>query len=243
MAELAEEVFDSYEKRGRTGRPVRWQITKSDLLALLDDFLTADDAYRAKTRSRPTKVELPFGLHDASPVSLDLPDGRSLQFRGMIDRLDRSDDGRTFVSDYKTGSDSPYKGIDKGDPVQGGQKLQLGLYAEAARQHAGAGEVEAHYWVVSAKAAHQRFGYPWTADRRERMLDVLTVIADGVEGGNFPASPGEWNSWRQTHDACAYCEFDRVCDRDRGEQALAKIDAPELRLRSALAWDPEDELT
>jgi len=59
-------------------------------------------------------------------------------------------------------------------------------------------------------------------DRLERFLTVLTEITDGIEAGMFLARPGEYNSFFGTHDGCAYCDFDRVCPRARGDQWAAK---------------------
>lgn len=239
IAELAEATFDEYEKQGRTGRPVRWRITREELLILLGDFLDADNTHRRTQRATPVSVELPFGMGDAPPVVIELADGRSLRFRGLADRLDRSEDGRTFVTDYKTGKGKEYKGIDRDDPVKEGTTLQLGLYAEAARQLLGAEDVDAHYWLVNQAADHARVGYPWTDDRRDRLVEILTVIADGIEGGEFAADPGEWDGFRGTNDNCAYCDFDSICDRERGEHAVAKASA--LDHRPNLVWiDPAD---
>ena len=52
--------------------------------------------------------------------------------------------------------------------------------------------------------------------------------------GVFAASPGEWDSWRLTNSNCSYCDFDSVCVRDRGDQATAKSEAPELAVRVSL---------
>lgn len=232
---IADDVFADLERRGRTGRPLHWLLTQADLRVLLDRFLDADDAHRAATRSRPVQVELPFGLDDAPPVRIPLADGRILRFRGKADRVDRSEDGRTLVADYKTGKPDKYKQLVDGDPVKGGTALQLGLYAEAARQLLGADEVEARYWMLDGDQQH--LGYPWTDERRRRFLDVVTAVVDGIEGGAFPAVPGDWNTWRSTHDACAWCDFDRVCPQDRGEQAEAKVEAPQVRRRAALQWE------
>jgi hypothetical protein len=117
--------------------------------------------------------------------------------------------------------------------------LQLGLYAEAAHQLLGAATTEAHYWMVDPRADYERHGYEWTVDRRSRFVDVLTTIADGIEAGVFLVEPGEWNVWRGTHENCAYCDFDELCVRDRGEQAETKVEAPQLRVRDALWWDDE----
>jgi ATP-dependent helicase/nuclease subunit B len=234
---IAEDVFADYERRGRTGRAVHWRLAKADVLALLNEFLTKDDAYRAAARATPVRVELPFGLKGAEPVVLTLPDGRELRFRGFADRVDRADDGRLFVSDYKTGRGSKYEGIGDNDPVSEGRTLQLGLYAEAAIQQLGADAATAVYWMVDTKANFERHGYDWDDIRRQRFLDVTTAIIDGIEGGIFPLVPGEWDSWRGTHSECVYCEFDPVCPRDRGEQAETKETAIELRIRDRLLWE------
>jgi RecB family exonuclease len=238
LRELVREVADELEAAGRTGRPLHWRLAREDLFVLLADFLSVDDDYRRTHGARPDAVELAFGIAGADPVVIDLPDDRRLRFRGLVDRVDRTDAGDLLVSDYKTGKGGAYVGLDASDPVQGGELLQLGLYAEAARQRYDPdAAVDAHYWMVDPGPAYARFGYPWTDERRQRFLDVVTAIVEGIEAGVFPAVPGEWDGYRNTHRSCTYCDFDRVCPRARGEQAVAKVDAPQLRRRDPLAWD------
>lgn len=236
MHEIAGEVFEELEARGRTGRPLLWQLGRAELHTMLDEFLDADEQYRADRGARPERVELPFGVADTAPVVLEMAEGRAVEFRGFADRVDRVGADHLVVSDYKTGKGSGYAGIDEDDPVRGGTLLQLGLYAEAAHQLLGAASTEAYYWVVDPRASYARFGYPWTDDRRARFVDVLTTIVEGIEAGVFPVEPGEWNTWRNTHQECMYCEFDGLCVRDRGEQHDAKVDAPALRRRDGLDW-------
>src|SRR5690606_31004876 len=80
---LAREVFADLESRGRTGRPLHWEITQDAILATLDEFLLHDDVFRSDAGARPVAVELPFGLDGAEPVVVVLPDGRTLEFRGF----------------------------------------------------------------------------------------------------------------------------------------------------------------
>ncbi len=242
LAEIALSIFDDTEARGLTGRTLHWKLQRSELINQLLEFLERDDEHRAATRSRPVQVEFNFGLDGAPPVLLELADGRRLQFRGRVDRIDRDVDGRFLVSDYKTGNGDRYKNIDTGDPVQAGTTLQLGLYAEAARQLLNADEVSSHYWIVGSGRNPGRHGYEWTPARRERLIEVVGAIADGIEAGVFPVVPGDWDTWRSTHDNCTYCAFDRVCGRSRGEQATAKQGAPELEIRGTLDFDDPDEV-
>ena len=59
-----------------------------------------------------------------------------------------------------------------------------------------------------------------------RVREVLDTIVSGIEGGVFPAYPGGWNNFFNTFDNCRYCDFDRLCPRDRGTHWQAKQDDP-----------------
>ena len=235
LAAIAAEVFGDYEERGRTGRLIRWRLERARLLDTLEHFLDVDNVYRAQSQARPERVEFPFGTGAAPPVRIAIPGGRVLSFQGWVDRVDRAHDGTLLVSDYKSGKPDRYKAVATGDPVQGGKTLQLGLYAEAAQQLLGSEHAETHYWMLSPEGDDLRQGYRWTAERRARFVAVVATIVEGIEGGSFPASPGPWNSFFNTNDTCRHCEFDRLCPHDRDEMAEAKVAAPQLRVRAALA--------
>ena len=81
---------------GSTTRSTRW--------------LEADDEYRAEHGLKTLATEHRFG-----PIEVPLSDGRTLRFRGAIDRVDAAGDGRLFVFDYKTGR--PYAAFDENDPL------------------------------------------------------------------------------------------------------------------------------
>lgn len=227
--EIASEVFGVYEHRGRTGRRIEWETQKSDLLALIDDFLTSDDQYRAANNATPAHFELAFGMESADPLEIALDDGRSLLFRGKVDRVDEAGHGSKRIVDYKTGGGKEYKNLaDEDDPTREGKLLQLGLYAEAVIGQLGASAVSSDYWMVNTSAGFARHGYAWTPAHRDRLLEVLTAIADGIEAGVFATVPGDWQSFRSTYSNCTYCDFAELCPRDRAEHAGQKADAPEI---------------
>jgi RecB family exonuclease len=233
VAELAHAAFDDVEQRGLTGRPLMWHRTQTDVLADLDRFLVEDDEHRRRLRATPVQVEMAFGLDGRPPLTIELPSGRRLTFRGKADRVDRTEAGELVVLDYKTGSGTAYK--DLSDPVKEGQLLQLGIYAEAARAEVGgAAPVDARYWMVSERGDFKKHGYPWTGETRQRFLDVAEAIVDGIESGLFPARPGEYDAFWGRHENCRYCEFDRVCPRDREDHERATAGAPELTLLDRL---------
>jgi ATP-dependent helicase/nuclease subunit B len=240
MRELADAELDDLEAMGRTGRPVTWRLERARLVALLDAFLTADEQRRAAWRSRPVRVELPFGLDEAEPVIIPLPDGRSVRFRGKADRVDRATDGRWIVLDYKTGAGRKYREL-ADDEFLAGTTLQLGLYAEAARQRLGGDAAAAYYWMVDEAARFEAHGYAWTPERRARFVDLLATMVDGIDRGVFPAVPGEYDNFRNAYSGCRYCAFDEVCPSDRGVYAEAKVASPELAVRSALQPPLSDE--
>jgi hypothetical protein len=75
----------------------------------------------------------------------------------------------------------------------------------------------------------------------DRFRAVVGTIADGIEGGLFPARPGD-EMWLPgvgiTHQNCRYCEFDKLCPTGRGEQWVTLRDRDELRPYVELAEGP-----
>jgi ATP-dependent helicase/nuclease subunit B len=232
VREIAAEAFARWEGEGRTGRALAWRRTQADILSDLDAFLTADDTHRAARDLRPAQVEMTFGMEGEPPLSLELADGRTLTFRGSADRVDVSPTGPAAVLDYKTGSDK-YTKLDE-DPFQQGTTLQLGVYAEAARERLDVDDVEASYWMASRKASFAQRGYRWDDERRRRFLEVVGTIVDGIEGGVFPGRSGEFEFFWHSYEACRYCDFDRICPRERDDHQRAKAGAPELSLLERL---------
>lgn len=237
---IAESVFDSYEARGVTGRPVLWRVQRARILDDLHRFVAKDDELRAEHGSTPHAVELAFGFGDAPAAVVELDDGRRLNFRGYIDRVDRCADGSLLVVDYKTGSDKAYRDLEA-DPVAAGTKLQLPVYALAAAQRFEAPAVTSTYWFATVTGKFARRGYPVDDARLARFRDVLAVIVDGIEQGQFPARPGDFNTFFRTYSNCRYCDFDAVCPRDRGDHWDATSRAPELAPYLELAGLASDD--
>lgn len=230
LMEIAEKEFERAEAEGITGRRLLWEAVQEEIRQDLLGFLEEDGRHRAEQQLRPSGVEQRFGPDRSDslpPVVVPLSSGLQLRFRGRIDRVDLHPSGsRVIVIDYKTGSASPYQEM-KTDPLGGGRRLQLPVYALAARSAAGEGaEVEAHYWFVTARGGFERKAVS-LAQVERRFLEVVETIAAGIQQGLFPANPGPPGRDGRPQN-CQFCDFDRICLTDRELLWMRKRDNPEL---------------
>ncbi len=218
LREIAVAHCDAAAQRGITGRPLHWLLARRRILGNVEQFPAIDEASRARLGvvAAPDGLEVEFG--DAThPVELALGDGRSVAFKGRIDRVDRSPDGtRAVVYDYKTGR--AHKVAAK-DPIDAGQSIQLPIYAHAAQARWGANETSAFYWYTRIADESALVEFPVDDEHRTRFIDVVTTIVDGIDGGCFVAYPGprdwDWRVQRETYANCIFCPYDRVCPPDR----------------------------
>lgn len=214
---IAEEEFALAESRGVTGKPLIWNLDKQDIRADLETFIEEDANLRARYGTGYTLVEEGFG-HDGAPEVKEPRTG--VRFRGYIDRIDVNPSSRSvLVIDYKTGGARQYEGL-KSDPIDGGRRLQLGVYSLAARRLvADAGEIRAAYWFTTTRG---RFAFhpPEDADVqddavRARFQAALSTIVSGIQDGVFPANPGPDGFGGPEN--CRFCDFDSLCAARRTE--------------------------
>jgi ATP-dependent helicase/nuclease subunit B len=218
---------DGFEAEGLTGHPRLWQRERlrilGDLLVLLDD----DERWRFEQDASVVASELRFGFDGEPPVAIPIPSGRVL-LRGSADKVDLGKDGTLYVTDVKTGGFSRYEAIES-DPVAAGTKLQLPVYAYAARARLGEAStpVEASYWFV--RKGGRRIPVPLTPEVEARYVDTLDVIVSSIAAGYFPAKAPEIPDflWVQ----CPYCNPDGIghsevrarWERKRHDPALSRL--------------------
>ena len=222
MERIAQENFRRVESNGAAGRELMWQLEKEDILNDLHSFLEADAGLRNRFSLSPSSFETRFGMPGGSwpEAVLELEGGSAVRFRGIIDRIDTDPQQReALVLDYKSGGASSYRGLNA-DPIDGGRKLQLAVYALAAQGALGPEvKVRSAYWFVSSRGGFSIVP-PEPFDIRqdgavERVKEGITTIASGIKGGIFPANPGSPD--RGSFANCHYCDFDSLCppQRDR----------------------------
>ncbi len=238
MHAIAEEQFADAEARGVTGRRLFWQRDRRVILGDLDAFLGADEAYRAKGVARTLATELAFGMPGAATDAVEVPlgDGRVVHVRGKADRVDRRADDTLVVIDYKTGSTTSYRGLGHDNPVMAGTRLQLPVYAYAARAAYGTPhtEVEAFYWFVG-KGNNRPIGYVVDHDVDDVFTRAVRTIVDGIEGGVFPARPPQ--PAPTPFVKCRFCDPDGMGTADRWREWERKLDAPGLEVLHLLSVD------
>jgi len=221
---IAEQRFAEAEAAGLGGKALLWRLEKA---AMRRDLRTL---FAEEGDLEPLAAELAFGLgtEGSDPsVAVEVAGGRTVSFRGSADRVDRTSDRRLVVSDYKTGRQGGLKDLSK-DPLAGGTRLQLPLYAMAAKARFDTDEpVVARYWLVSGERAAPRYSVTLSDPVKAWFGRVVGTIARGVEAGAFPGMPGQL-SWRG-FEACTYCDFDSVCPSTREREWSRKRSAPALQ--------------
>ena len=239
---IAEAAFHSAEERGVTGKHLLWQMAKQDMRHDLESFLEEDGKLRRLQGTGQVEVEVEFGGGTGSIEVVD-PDSQ-LRFRGKIDRLDISSDGQSvLVLDYKTGSSSPYSGL-KDDVIDGGKRLQLGVYSLAAQQIVpGASSVRAAYWFATTRGGFQfapadHFDITH-GEVRERFQQGVNTIVDGIRSGLFPANPGQ--AGQRGPANCQFCDFNTLCPARREEMWERKKSDPSLAGYVSLSAPSEEE--
>jgi ATP-dependent helicase/nuclease subunit B len=203
---IGADLADRFEAEGLTGHPRLWQRERLRVLGDLLVLLADDDRWRTLHDASVVASELRFGFDGEPPVEIPVPSGRVL-LRGSADKVDLGKDGTIYVTDVKTGGFSRYEAIES-DPVAAGTKLQLPVYAYAARARLGeqSTPVEASYWFV--RKGGRRIPVPLTAEVEDRYVDTLDVIVSSIAAGYFPAKAPEVPdfSWVQ----CPYCNPDGI---------------------------------
>ena len=245
FTEIAEEVFAEREGQGRVGQRIFWDPERSRIRRELLAFLDVEEEWRRTGRCVPWASEKGFGMpprrreeESLPPVEIPLGDGRTIRLRGAVDRIDLTDTGVLVVIDYKTGRSNLYQRLGEapwaiyaGAGRKGGPKrealprLQLPLYAQAARLMAGAAtDVIAGYWFVTASEDFRWLPLPLDDSVEAETQWTLASICDGIVGGVFPAYPRP----RGHPSHCDYCDADRHRAGELAAQALRKAQSPEM---------------
>ncbi|HEX6361089.1 PD-(D/E)XK nuclease family protein [Actinophytocola sp.] len=202
LSEVAHERFARAEAEGVTGFGLLWELDRQAMLADLVESVTRDDERRRCCGGlTPVAAEWSF-----DHVEFPLGDGRILALKGRIDRIDRATDGALVVTDYKTGKAKWYLRVEE-DPCDRGHRLQLAVYAQAARADFGDQDtvVRSEYWFATRLGGFRRIGHVIDPPVLDRVRQALRIVVDGIAGGVFLARAR--NAATNTLFACPGCDL------------------------------------
>ena len=169
--------------------------------------------------------ELAFGVRGEPTLGVPV-DGGTVQFRGAADKIDERRDGTLLVTDIKSGSARRFKDLSESNPDARGEKLQLPVYAHAARAAYGDGDtpVEALYWFV--RRDRGRVQVPLTDIVQQRYAATVGALATSLASGAFPQRAPEKPDFRWVQ--CTYCNPDGLGHAAPRRRWEAKRLSPEL---------------
>ncbi len=223
MARLAGHIEAELARRGEeliTGLPLLWSLEREKLERELRAYLAREA--KAGEGMIPLYFELTFGS-DAEgdtqlpPAELVLPGGTALAFRGRIDRVDASANGRSLrVIDYKGG-----RTTHRPESLEGGEQLQLALYLLAALnlpEGEGAEELQARYVYLNERAGRREASFTprSVSTLRSELASLLETITDLMRQGYYFLHPVE--------NRCKSCDYHPACPPERSSLFNRKRD-------------------
>ena len=187
LAQAAQAVFATApQDYGFRPTPL-WKLQQDELLRMLEKTVRAlDEISQGYT---PRHLEAKFGMGQPSLV-LRTEIGE-IHLHGYIDRLDTAPDGSLRVIDYKSGSAAISAGH-----LKEGRRLQLPIYALAARDALGLGQVSrGFYWHIQKAEASslklEKFEGGVDAAFGMAVEQVVKHVAN-IRAGHFePQAPAE----------------------------------------------------
>jgi len=204
LNETAQKVFADAPAEYGFRPTALWTQQQDELLRVLEK--TIEELNKISVGFTPRTMEARFGMGNPSLV-LKTSAG-DVRLHGYIDRLDSAPDGSLRVIDYKAGS-TPISA----SHLKEGRRLQLPIYAMAARDALGLGEISGgFYWhIQKAEASSLKL------EKFEGGVEAAFAIAveyigrhvTGIRAGHFePKAPS---------DGCpSYCPAVNFCWRYKG---------------------------
>ena len=223
------------ESRPAGAAELLWEVERDALLLMLRNWLEFE-RNRAADGLLASIFERAFGAFSPDqqfPGFCVTAGTHTFNFRGRIDRIDISKDGkRARVIDYKTGMLPETMAGDKRTPFMGGEKIQIPIYRGALsvlREFVDVESVEGEYLHLQPRDARTvpcSFSSEELEKASKALPDLLEILGDGIEKGLFFA---------RTHGRvrppghCDYCDYQRICGKDRIQREERKENDPLAR--------------
>jgi len=201
LTEAAQEVFSRAPVEYGFRPTALWEVEQKEFTRMLEKTIAALD--EASQGFAPRVMEARFGMGQPSLV-LKTSIGE-IRLHGYIDRLDAAPDGTLRVIDYKSGSAAI-----SATHLKEGRRLQLPIYAMAARDALGLGEVSSgFYWHIGSAAPSslklEKFDGGVNGAFETAVAHVVNHVK-GIRAGHFEPKPPD--------EGCpSYCPATNYCWR------------------------------
>ena len=201
--ELLEEEFEALTRAGTIVHPGLVSAVRDQMQADLDDLLERE--IQDAGDFVPDQFELEF-----SDLSFEYGLGRTLRFRGFMDRVDLAKQQKQVrVTDYKSG-----KYIwEEEDEFKGGRNVQLAIYVIAAADAYPKHDVtESRYYYSTAHGRFKTKRIEGSDAARQTLKQILVALDDTVRAGAFAP----------VADDCGFCDYIDICGPHREMRAARK---------------------
>jgi ATP-dependent helicase/DNAse subunit B len=184
LPEKAREVFERAPQDYGFRPTALWAVQQRELERRLRETITALD--EVSQGFRPFRMEARFGMGEPSLVLRT--EAGEVRLHGYIDRLDTAPDGSLRVIDYKTGGTTISSAH-----LKEGRRLQLPIYALAARDALGLGEVSSgFYWHIQSAQASSLKLEKFDGGVDEAFATAVAHVGrhvNGIRSGHFEPKP------------------------------------------------------
>ncbi len=230
LLELSRRALDDVRPPGMPD--LLWELEQERVDQILREWLIFERE-REESGLVPRLLERAFGQvpGQAARPAFRLQAGRyTFEFRGKIDRVDLSDDGRRArVIDYKTGRLSKTMKSRKRPVLMCGEKIQIAVYRGALqRDYPGLEEISGEYLHLQSQdgaVVPCSFDDGMLRAGVDRLGDTLEIVGDGIVHGAFFARTGG----AVQKDHCLHCGYLPVCGKDVARRAELKSQDPAVR--------------
>lgn len=204
LREAAEATFPTAPERFGFRQDALWRYTQEEALRKLERFVRADfggDLLTEKTfgtmsNRRPFLLEWPFAYR------MHAPDGEPIRIRGVIDRIDRCDEGLVVI-DYKAGSTA----INIKDMTEG-RNMQIFVYLQALDDRfPSVAKLGGAFCLIGGRKASGAVILSRHREEIDATADQLTAFVATARRGEFTVTPSRPQDGKCTR----YCEFHQLC--------------------------------
>ncbi len=212
-----------------------WEIERDTLLIMLKNWLVFEKK-RALEGMLPASLERVFGEFtpkEQFPVFRLHAGKYTVDFRGRIDRIDLSIDGkRARVIDYKTGTLPESMNRSRRTPLMSGERIQLVVYRGALSvlgEFNNVEIIEGEYLYLQprdARIAPNSYTNEELEQASKALPGTLEALCNGLESGVFFART---RGMVRPSGHCDFCEYLPICGKDRVQREERKADDPVVR--------------